>query len=72
MSSGCTIGKGNLTILSGKLPKVRFSNNEGKQVEILLRESIKNDIDTTVNEENIIAYSEELFQKPDTELFEIL
>ena len=72
MSSGCTTGKGNLTILSGKLPKVRFSNNEGKEVEIILRESIKNDIDTTVNEENIIAYSEELFQKPDTELFEIL
>ena len=71
MSSGCTIGKGNLTIFSGKLPKVLFSNNDGKQVEILLRESIKNEIDTTVNDQNIIAYSEKLYQKPDYELCEI-
>ena len=71
MSSGCTIGKGNLTISSGKLPKVLFSNNDGKQVEILLRESIKNDIDITVNDQNIIAYSEKLYQKTDNELFEI-
>jgi len=72
MSSGCTIGKGNLEISSGKLPKVRFVNNDGKQVEIALKESIKNEIDTTVNEQNIISYSEKLFQKPDNELFEIL
>ena len=71
MSSGCTMGKGNLTILSGKLPKVLFSNNHGKQIEILLLESIKDEIDTTVTEQNIISYSEKLFQKPDTELFEI-
>jgi formylmethanofuran dehydrogenase subunit E len=70
MSSGCTLGKGNLTIFSGKLPKVLFSNNDGKQIEIHLRESIKNEIDTNVTEQNIISYSEELFQKRDTELFE--
>jgi formylmethanofuran dehydrogenase subunit E len=71
MSSGCTIGKGNLEIFSGKLPKVVFSNNNGKQVEIILKESIKNEIDKTVNEQNIISYSEKLYQKPDNELFEI-
>jgi len=71
MSSGCTLGKGNLKVVSGNIPKVRFSNNDGKQVEILLRKSIKNEIDTTVTEQNIISYSEKLYQKPDIELFEI-
>ena len=72
MSSGCTIGKGNLTIIMGKLPKVRFSNNNGKHIEIHLRESIKNEIDKTVTEQNIVSYSEKLYQKSDQELFEIL
>jgi formylmethanofuran dehydrogenase subunit E len=71
MSSGCTIGKGNLTIVSGNLPKVLFSNNDGKQIEIHLRQSIINEIDTNVTEQNIISYSEKLYQKPDNELFEI-
>jgi formylmethanofuran dehydrogenase subunit E len=71
MSSGCTLGKGNLAIFSGKLPKVLFSNNDGKQVEIVLKKSIKNEIDTIVTEKNIITYSEKLYQKPDKELFEI-
>ncbi len=71
MSSGCTIGKGNLKIFSGNLPKVLFSNNNGKQIEIHLRESIKNEIDTNVTEQNIISYSEKLYQLPDAELFEI-
>ena len=71
ISSGCTIGKGNLTVLSGNIPKVRFSDNNGKKIEILLRESIKKEIDTMVNEQNIVSYSEHLYLKSDQELFEI-
>ena len=71
MSSGCTTGKGNLKLLSGKIPKALFFTNDGKQIEIHLLESVKNEIDTKVNEQNIISYSEKLFQKLDKELFEI-
>ena len=71
MSSGCTIGKGNLKLLSGKIPKALFLTNDGKQIEIHLLESIKNEIDKNVNEQNIISYSEDLFKKSDKELFEI-
>ncbi len=71
MSSGCTVGKGNLTLLSGNIPKVRFSTNDGKKIEIYLRESVKNEIDSTVTEQNIVSYSEKLYQKSDQELFEI-
>ena len=71
MSSGCTTGKGNLKIQSGKTPRVLFLTNEGKQIEIHLLESVKNEIDNKVTEQNIISFSEELFQRPDKELFEI-
>ncbi len=71
ISSGCTTGKGNLTVLSGNIPKVRFSDNNGKKIEILLRKSVKNEIDTTVTEQNIVSYSEQLYLKSDQELFEI-
>ena len=71
MSSGCTIGKGNLKLSFGKTPKALFLTNDGKQIEIHLLESIKNEIDTNVNEQNLINYSEKLFKKPDKELFKI-
>jgi len=71
VSSGCTTGKGNLTVLSGNIPKACFSDNNGKKIEILLRESVKNEIDKTVTEQNIVSYSEQLYLKSDKELFEI-
>ena len=40
LSSGCTLGKGNLSVNSDGLPKARFTNNNGKQIEIVLRSSV--------------------------------
>ena len=71
MSSGCTLGKGNLTVISEDIPKAIFSTNDGKILEVVLKESIQNDINTNVTEENIINYSERIFEKSDQELFEI-
>lgn len=71
MSSGCTTGKGNLEIKNEYVAKAIFSKNSGKGIEIILKENVKNEIDTTVTEENIISYSEKLFEKTDQELFEI-
>ena len=72
MSSGCTLGKGNLTVQSDHVPKALFSTDEGKCLEIILKEAIQEEIDTKVNDENIIEYSEKMFDKSDEELFEIL
>jgi formylmethanofuran dehydrogenase subunit E len=71
LGSGCTAGKGNLEIKNKNTPKATFSNNNGKNIEINLKETIRNEIDTTVNEENITRYSEKLFRKKNQELFEI-
>jgi formylmethanofuran dehydrogenase subunit E len=70
MSSGCTLGKGNLTVKDEGVPKAHFSTKDGKQFKIRLKNLIQNEIDTTVTEENIINYSECLFEKSDTELFD--
>jgi len=71
MSSGCTLGKGNITIHSKDIPKAQFTNNNGKRIEIMLKSNIQREIDTTVTEENIISYSEQLYQRTSQELFDI-
>ena len=70
MSSGCTLGKGNLTVKDDGIPKALFSTEDGKQVKIRLKNQIKNEIDETVTQENIINYSERIFEKSDSELFD--
>ena len=72
MSSGCTLGKGNIKVNNDGLAKTKFSNNNGKKIEITLKSNIKDEIDTSVTEENIIDYSKKLFQKSDDELFYIV
>lgn len=72
MSSGCTLGKGNIQVNSDGIPKALFTDNDGKHVEIILKAGIKHEIDTTVTDENIINYSERLYKKPNRELFDIL
>ena len=72
MSSGCTLGKGNISVNSADgIPKACFTDNDGKQVEIMLKASIKQEIDTTVTEDNIVRFSEQLYQRSNQELFEI-
>jgi len=71
MSSGCTLGKGNLTVKDEGVPKAHFSTDDGKYVEIKLKNLIKNEIDTTVTEDNIVNYSERLFERTDQELFDL-
>ena len=72
ISSGCTLGKGNISVNREGIPKARFTNNNGEKIEIMLKSDIRNEIDTTVTEENIIDYSKKLFQKQDDKLFDIV
>jgi len=53
------------------IPKAQFTDKNGKKLEIMLKSNIKKEIDTTVTEENIINYSEQLYQRTDQELFDI-
>ena len=70
MSSGCTLGKGNLTVKGDGIPKAHFSTDDGRKFKIKLKNQIQNEIDETVTQENIINYSESIFEKSDSELFD--
>ena len=71
ISSGCTLGKGNISILQEGVPKVQFKGENGKQLEIILKKHVQQEIDTKVTKENIISFSEQIFNKSDQELFDI-
>jgi formylmethanofuran dehydrogenase subunit E len=71
MSSGCTLGKGNIKVHQKNSPKVKFANKKGETINIILKSRIKDEIDQKVNEENIEDFSKKLFQRDDQELFEI-
>lgn len=72
LSSGCTLGKGNIKLVDNKEAMAEFSNNSDKKFIIKLRDNIRSEIDKTVTEENMISYSQNLWIKNDEELFEIL
>ena len=72
MSSGCTLGKGNIKVNPDCVPKARFSGNNGKHVEIILKPNIKEEIDSLVTYENIVSFSEQLYNRSNQELFEII
>ena len=72
ISSGCTYGKGNISVKNKGIAKAEFSNDNGKHLEIILKTEIRKEIDTNVNKKNMIDYSEKMFEKSDEELFKIL
>ena len=71
ISSGCTLGKGNISIRQDGVPKVQFKGENGKKLEIILKKHIQQEIDTKVTKENIIRYSKQIFKRSDQELFDI-
>jgi len=72
MSSSCTLGKGRIQVEDKNLAKAEFMSNEKEKITVILKSEIRNEIDTTVTEENMIEYSEQIYTKSDEELFEIL
>lgn len=71
ISSGCTLGKGNIIIKDENIAKAEFSNKSGKKISIELNKEIRDEIDNNVTEENLFSYSENLFSRPNKELFKI-
>lgn len=72
LSSGCTLGKKNIKIYKKENLKVIFSNKNGKQVEIILKSNIINEVDTIVTDNNILIYSKNIWERNDEELFDII
>lgn len=71
MSSGCTLGKGNISVQSAEIPRALFINSQGSEVEIRLKPYVKQEIDSTVTEDNIVAFCEQFHRRSEEELFDI-
>jgi len=72
LSSNCTLGKGRILVENNDTAKAEFISEDNKKITIILKPEIREEIDTTVTQDNIIQYSEETYAKSDEELFEIL
>jgi formylmethanofuran dehydrogenase subunit E len=71
IGSGCTLGKGNIKVHSANCAQVIFSNKEGNQIKITLKEKIRKEIETNVTEENIIFYANDIYSRSENLLFNI-
>ncbi len=66
IGSGCTVGKGNLRIIGEEKPRVRFTDEDGRQITIELRPEIVD----SFRGSDTIAKARELETIPVEELFE--
>ena len=68
-SSGCTLGKGNISVKTLDDPTAIFTNKQGSSISITLKKDIRSEIELKVTNENMIAYSKNMFIRSDEELF---
>ena len=69
LSSGCTLGKGNMEVNGGDEPSVEFSG-DGRSLKITLKKEITKLIAKT-DEEEMEEVSDRLFRMPEEEIFEV-
>jgi formylmethanofuran dehydrogenase subunit E len=72
LSSGCTLGKGNINIKNKRIPKAKFINDNGRKIEIILKKEIFDEIQNIDGMKNLEDYSKTIFNKSYDELFEII
>jgi len=72
VGSGCTLGKGNISIQSDNKAEVLFTTGDGRSLRLRARSSLIRRIRSEVNESNIIDFSERLASQPDENLFEVV
>jgi len=71
LSSSCTFGKGSIKIVKSNSIKAEFFNKQNKKIIVVLKPEIQQEIDTWVNEENMLQYSKKYYKMSDSDLFEI-
>jgi len=69
-SSGCTMGKGNISLEAGPEPEVLFEK-EGQRVRIALKAGWRDRIDREMSKEREIEQSRYYFELQESDLFDI-
>lgn len=71
VSSGCTLGKGQIAVVDqGEVAAIFLSRSDGRSLKVKLKDSILERITATTREEMELL-AEELYSMSDEELFEI-
>ena len=69
-SSGCTMGKGNISLESGAEPEVTFEK-EGERLRVSLKSGWRARIDREMSKEKEVEQSIFYFEIPEVDVFEI-
>jgi len=71
LSTKCTLGKGNIKAIDKQMPKADFylKQKPDEKITITLKPEIKKEIDTTLSDENIVQYAENIWNKKNEDLF---
>ncbi|MFH0816032.1 MAG: formylmethanofuran dehydrogenase subunit E family protein [Methanobacteriota archaeon] len=71
LSSGCTMGKGQITVDDQGLVAADFTVGERK-IRIRLKDAVKARVDAGMSHETERAYAAEMMAAPEEELFEVI
>lgn len=72
LSSGCTLGKGNISVEDRKEPRAVFKQKKGQRVlEISLKHDIHDRIKSGMTRENTESLAKEFYSMADEKLFDI-
>jgi formylmethanofuran dehydrogenase subunit E len=71
LSSGCTLGKGNIEVEDVGTAQVIFTDNDGKFLMIAVKQDIIDKINNECTKKNEEALAAEFFELGDDELFDI-
>jgi formylmethanofuran dehydrogenase subunit E len=71
LSSGCTLGKGNMEVEDVSGAQVIFTDNDGKYITVAVKQHILDRINDECSKENEEALAAELYSLGDDELFDI-
>ncbi|MCD6468038.1 MAG: formylmethanofuran dehydrogenase subunit E family protein [Thermoplasmata archaeon] len=69
LSSGCTLGKGNVNVIDEHQPAARFTDKNGKTLHISIKEDVIKEIEKAFKDQKDVT--ENLFNRSDEELFEM-
>lgn len=69
LGSGCTTGKGNLTVKEGPIARVVFQTKAGKTATLALRAEIPEQVRARIEEVGVERAALEIIQKSDDDLF---
>lgn len=72
LGSGCTLGKGNITMTEGERIEVRFVSEDGRRLTVRVSEEVLSGLQDRIAADGLDRVSEQLVNSPMDSLFQVL